>query len=191
MQKKLIEIASISTGQTFRKKVENNPAGDVSVIQMKDFNDSYTAISATPNKVSINDVSENQLLHKKDILFLAKGNHNPAFLFDRDDVAVVVSLFFVIRVKSEDVLPSYLAWFLNNQNTQNLLQSAREGISVSNIKKSFMEELEVEIPSLEKQHLIGEVYQLSIEENKLLSELLAEKQKLVMSGLINTIKNGI
>lgn len=189
MHKKILEITDISTGQTFRKKVENNPNGEVSVIQMKDFNDSYTAISGTPNKVSVQDVSENQLLQQNDILFLAKGNHNPAFLFDYEFKAVVVSLFFVIRVKSKDVLPSYLTWYLNNHTTQNLLMSAREGISVSNIKKSFMEELEVEIPSLDKQHLIGEVYQLSIKENELLSELLAEKQKLVMSGLINTIKN--
>jgi hypothetical protein len=146
MQKKLIEIADIFTGQTFRKKVENNPNGQVSAIQMKDFNDSYTAILGKPNKIAFQDISENQLLHKDDILFLAKGNHNSAFLFDYHYDAVVVSLFFVIRIKSKDVLPSYLTWHLNNHTTQNLLMSAREGISVSNIKKSFMDELEVEIP---------------------------------------------
>ena len=187
MQKRLNSIANIFTGQTFRSKVDNNPIGEVCVIQMKDLNKNYTGITNQPNTVTFDDVSNNQLLKKGDILFLAKGNNNMAFTYDSDQPAVAVSLFFVIRVKSSDVIPDYLTWFLNNSITQKFLTTIREGASVSNIKKSIFEEILVEIPEIRKQKLIANIYKLSIREEELMGQLIEEKKQFIQTALTNQL----
>jgi len=183
MQIRLNKLADIFTGQTFRTKVDNNPDGEVWVIQMKDLNKNYTGISGQPNTITYDDVSRNQLLRKGDILLLAKGNNNVAFKYDSDQPAVAVSLFFVIRVKSSKIIPDYLIWFINNHNTQNYLATMREGASVSSIKKSIFEELCIEIPEIRKQELIANVYRLSICEEELMRKLIEEKQQFIQNAL--------
>ncbi len=181
MQKKLKEIATIFTGQTFRSKVENNPEGKVWVIQMKDLNEDYTTLSGIPHAVNFNEISNNQLLQPGDVLFLARGNNNSAFEYNFNHPAVVVSLFFVIRLETSDVLPGYLTWFLNSQITQRYLITAREGASVSSIKKSILDELTIQILDKSKQELIAGIYNLSIRERQLTKELMNEKQTLIQS----------
>lgn len=187
MRERLNNIADIFTGQTFRSKVDNNPNGEVWVIQMKDLNKNYTGISSQPNTVTYDDVSRNQLLRKGDILFLAKGNNNLAFTYDSNRPAVAVSLFFVIRVKSSEVLPDYLTWFINNPNTQKYLATMREGASVSNIKKSIFEEMTIEIPEFKKQELIAKIYELSIREEELVQQIIGDKKQFIQTVLTNQL----
>ncbi len=187
MQERLDNIADIFTGQTFRSKVDNNPNGEVWVIQMKDLNKNYTGISGQPNTVTYDDVSRNQLLRRGDILFLAKGNNNVAFIYDLDQPAVVVSLFFVIRVKSPKVVPGYLTWFLNNPATQKFLVTMREGASVSSIKKSIFEEMLIEIPEFRKQELIAQIYRLSIREEELMKQIMEDKKQFIQTTLTNQL----
>lgn len=187
MVKRLDQIADIFTGQTFRTKVDNNPDGDVWVIQMKDLNKNYTGISSQPNTVTFDDVPQKQLLRRGDILFLSKGNNNMAFTYDFDQPAVAVSLFFVIRVKSTDVIPGYLTWYLNNPTTQKFLMTMREGASVSSIKKSIFDEMLIELPELKKQELIANIYKLSIREEELMSQLMEEKKQYLQTVLTNQL----
>jgi restriction endonuclease S subunit len=183
----LKEIADIFTGQTFRSKVENNPKGEVWAIQMKDLNASYTDFSGIPNSVTYRDISSNQLLKRGDILFLAKGNNNIAFQFELDRPAIAVSLFFIIRVNSGNVLPGYLTWFLNNHKTQKHLVANREGAMVYNVKKSVLEELEIDVPDIRTQEMISRIYKLSIREEELLQQLIEEKKQLIQSALTKIV----
>ena len=187
MQRELYKIATIFTGQTFRFKVENDPDGTVWVIQMKDLNNSNSGISGIPHLISSSEVSEKQILQKGDVLFLAKGNNNSAFVYDLDHPAVIVSVFFVIRLKDKQVSPYYLAWYLNNYDSQKYFKSAREGTSISSIKIKVMEELTIKLPSIEKQEMIGKLYQLSLKENEIVKDLLNEKQILMESSLIQLL----
>jgi restriction endonuclease S subunit len=187
MHYKLNNIADIFTGQTFRSKVENNPEGEVWVIQMKDLNKNYTGISSKPNTVNFNDVSQKQLLRKGDILFLSKGNNNVAFTYESGQPAVAVSLFFVIKVKSPEVLPGYLTWYLNSPATQKFLMTMREGASVSSIKKSIFDEMLIELPKVKKQELIANIYKLSIREEELMSQLIEEKKQYIQTALTNQL----
>jgi restriction endonuclease S subunit len=188
MQKRLSEIATISTGQTFRSRVENDKDGAVWVVQMKDLNTSYTSIDGQPHLVTEDSVSTKQLLNKGDILFLAKGNHNKALVYHSDHPAVAVSLFFVIRIESSEVLPDYLAWYINSQQGQNYLLSTRSGSIINSVKKSVMEQMEIEIPSLEKQQLIAQLYRLSCREKDLMQQLIEQKETLINSSLLDALK---
>lgn len=187
MKERLKDIADIFTGQTFRSKVENNPEGEVWAIQMKDLNSNYTDFSGTPNLVTYKDVSSNQLLRRGDILFLAKGNNNIAFQFELDRPAIAASLFFIIRENSGNVLPGYLTWFLNNHKTQKHLVANREGAMVYNVKKTILEELEIDLPDINTQKIISNIYKLSIREEELMKQIIEEKKQFLQTALINVI----
>lgn len=182
-QEELKNIATISSGQTFRGRIENDEDGTVWVIQMKNLNSTYTSLSVLPHCVREDEVSQNQLLQKGDVLFLAKGNNNKAYAFDEDHPAVAVSLFFVIRPNKDKVVPAYLAWFLNNKSTQNLLHSMRAGAMISNIKKPTLEELKIKLPPIKEQELIAKIYSLSIKEQDILAQLAEEREAYVQSSL--------
>jgi restriction endonuclease S subunit len=175
----LSKICKISSGQTFREKVENNPDGDVWVIQMKDLNGSYTGIKTSPYLTTLNEVSNQQLLSTGDVLFLSRGNHNKAFVYNKTHNAVAVSLFFVLKPDLSILDPYYLAWFLNQNSTQNKLKSSQEGSTVASIKKSILENLEIVVPNLEKQKRIAHIYGLQIKEQKLAKKLIIKRELLI------------
>lgn len=184
---KLKENAIISSGQTFRTKVGNDANGEVWVIQMKDLNKTYTAIEQVPNLTHQKNISQKQLLDDGDVLFLAKGNYNKAFVFQESRPAVAVSLFFVIKTDKTKLNAGYLAWFLNQKNTQNLLKSSREGITVSSIKKTTLENLVVPIPTMKEQKLIAKVYAQQRKEEELLIEITEKRKKIIDTLLISKV----
>lgn len=183
----LKNFCTISSGHTFRTKIENNPMGDVAVIQMKDMNDDYTGIVEGVNMVNTDAVSKSQILQRGDVLFLARGNNTKAFVFDLNIKAVAVSLFFILRPKSEKLDPYYLAWFLNQSNTQSYLLSAQEGSTVSSIKKQTLSDLEINIPSLTMQQRIARVYHLHLREMELMSQIRAKRNEFINAILIEKV----
>lgn len=187
MVSKLKNFCTISSGQTFRTKIEHNPNGKVGVIQMKDMNNDYTGIAAELSLVGFEEVSNNQILQKGDVLFLARGNNNKAFVFDINDPAVAVSLFFILRPKKEVIDPYYLAWFLNQSNTQNYLQSTQEGATVASIKKQALGDLEIKVPSLNEQHKIASIYHLHLKEMELMDQIREKRNELINAVLIEKI----
>ena len=154
----LSEIASISTGQTFRQKVTNDPEnGRILAIQIKDLSGDFLHINGQPHKVRENQISSGQLLNTGDILFLAKGNVNKAVVYEHDVPAVAASFFFVIRVKDPAVNSHYLAWFMNQRKTQSIIQRQKEGALIGSVKKSVLENLMVSIPPMKTQKLVAKI----------------------------------
>jgi len=95
-------------------------------------------------------------LEKGDILLATKGIDHPAMLYDESYTpAIASSVFTVLRIKQTDiVLPEYLQWYLNHPTTARKLAAASQGTSMPLINREVIEQLEVPIPSLEKQQTI-------------------------------------
>lgn len=191
MVKPLSEIAQISTGQTFRTKVGNNPKGEVLAIQIKDLSDDFMRITGEPHRVKESDISKNQLLQKGDILFLAKGRMNTAVLFNLDAPAVAASFFFVIRPNQSIINPAYLAWFINQRETQAVIHRHKEGALVSSIKKSVLEELIVTIPRMKTQNEVAKISSLQHRSEVITRELLELQKTLLESHLLNRLRDKI
>jgi restriction endonuclease S subunit len=81
-------------------------------------------------------------------------------LYDSDQPAVAVSLFFIVRPDPQKVHPEYLTWFLNSSIAQSYFQERRLGISVGNIRKDALESLEIQLPNLEKQKQVAKLNKL-------------------------------
>lgn len=81
-----------------------------------------------------------------------------AVLLDDPGKAVVAAPLLRIWVAELDmVLPEYLNWFISQRDAQIFLTSMAKGTAVKMISKEALEDLEVALPSVEKQKNIVEL----------------------------------
>lgn len=148
--KNLKDIAFTFTGHTLRFKVENNPEGNCAVIQTKDISESPGAIAGeTLYKISNYEVPPHQLLSKDDILLLSKGTNNKALLYSGSyQYAVATSAFTIIRLKSTNLLPGFLTWYLNSKAAQDYFNTNRAGTTTLNLSKQALDQLELPVPPI-------------------------------------------
>lgn len=184
----LNKISKIDSGKSFRNRIEDDPNGSCWVIQMKDISNEQLAITGNPQSILLNEINPSQLLKKGDILFMAKGNNNFAVMYNSEQPAVAVSLFFIIRPDFKVIDPEYLTWFLNSPSAQMYFHERRLGASVGNIRKDTLEELEIDFPSMEKQKQIAFLNRLIQEEKKITHEYLETKGLYMNQILLNLAK---
>lgn len=185
MKKELKHIAKIQTG-VFAKTVAK---GDITYLQPKYFDElGKLTVNLEPDLNSVG-VSEKHILKQGDIIFAAKGSKNFAFHFKLQELAAAASTsFFVIKIHDESVLPEYLTWYLNHQNTMKYLKSFARGTSIASISKDVLNNLEIMIPTIEKQKLIYKIDDLRSKERQITMDILSLKQALNQQQLFNEIK---
>lgn len=181
----LSKVSKIDSGKSFRQRIEDDPNGTCLVIQMKDISNELLTISGSPQSIIIDEINPNQLLKRGDILFMAKGNNNFAVMYDSDKPAVAVSLFFVIKPKRKDVDPEFLTWYLNSPAAQAYFHERRLGASVGNIIKEELENLEIELPELDRQIQISKLNKLFKHEKQFTLEYLKKKELFLNQIMLN------
>jgi restriction endonuclease S subunit len=182
---KLTDIAEITSG-TYQKEVTD---GDLLYLQVKDFKSTYLANGELkPSIIDSSKIAKYTLLDK-DLLFAAKGTSNFCVLYhDTMGKAVASSAFFVIRVSRAAILPEYICWYINTPQVLKKLQSNAVGSATPSITKEILAELEINIPTIDKQHKIIQCSQLQ-ERAYALRMLIAEKTKqLSNQSLLNATK---
>lgn len=185
MKTTLKNIASIQTG-VFAKPASS---GDLVYLQARHFDESGKLTSSLYPDILANSINENHILRTGDVLFAAKGTKNFAVAFeDHFPVSVASTSFFVIRLQNEIVLPQYLAWYLNNPDSQQFLKNFARGTSIASISKAVLDELEIFIPDLKTQELILKITQLRNTEKKLKQKIEILREKLIQQLIINAIK---
>lgn len=175
MIKKLKDIATTITG--LYKKAD--PVGNTFYLQGRQFNQQgfLNKDSIMTKDIWVDSNLERHLLKDKDILFVAKGERNRACLYREEyGRAVASSLFFVIRVTTDALLPEYLHWFLNSNTAQIRIETFSMGSRIPSISKKSLQELEIQIPTMETQKRILELNQLWQNEKNLTHELINQKE---------------
>jgi restriction endonuclease S subunit len=141
--------------------------------------------------IKSSDKTDKHLLYKGDVLFAAKSLNNFAVVYDAHiGKAVASSSFIVVRVKSEyanEVLPEYLAWYLT-QDPQIRLFHKQLGTTIPSISISKLNELEIDIPTLEQQSRIVQIQKLRNQEKQLLQKLEVNKDQLIKHQLLVAAK---
>ncbi len=179
------DIATLQTG-LFAK-----PAGmgDIVYLQSRHFDENGQLLTTLHPDLGADGISEKHLLRGGDVLFAAKGNKNFAAVYeDHNKPAVASTSFFVLRLTGQKVLPEYLAWFLNNHSTQATLKGQAIGTSIPSISKQVLEDLEITIPSIERQKAIIQITKLRNKEIGIKQEMETLREKLIQQQIINAIK---
>lgn len=188
MQKKIEEIASITTG--VYEKV--HPSGDTLYLQGKHF-DEYGRIREDMvmyPELQADERLGKHLLRDGDVLLIAKGESNRACLYRKAiGQAVASSTFFVIRIIEGGLLPEFLQWYFNTGYMQEVFSGLSRGTQISSLSKKTLSEIEFPVPPLITQRKILETQRLWDHEKSLTLELLELKDSRNQKLLLNQAKS--
>ncbi len=182
MKIKIKDIADIQIGYQFRGKIEADPKGTHKVIQIRDFDEHQNLQVTNLYKVTPKYEVERYLVNKGDILFLARGHRNYAISIKNYlENTIAASYFFILRLKSENVLPGYLAWFIKQATAKAYLYNiARRGTHMPMVPKSAFGDMPIDIPDRKTQKTIINLDNLLEKERSLLHQL-QEKRTLFIN----------
>lgn len=187
MKSKLKHICSLNTG-LYRKP---DPTGEAIYLTGKHFDEfgNLKKDALMVPEIQIDSNSHRHLLEDKDLLFIAKGYNNRACLYRKKyGDAIASSLFFVVRIEKNILLPEYLQWFINAPDAQNQLKQMAKGSGIRSISKKSFSELDVLVPSISIQRKILSVFENWQKEKKLLNQLLSKKDFFYQKTLLNFLK---
>jgi restriction endonuclease S subunit len=91
-------------------------------------------------------------------------------------------------VKKADILPGYLAWYLNQRPAQIYFDRNAGGTRIQIINKQLLSELEVIVPDLKTQEMVENIYGLHQREQDLVSAIKEKKHKLILTQLLSAVK---
>ena len=102
----------------------------------------------------------------------------PTLISEKDKGFIIPSQLVVIRVFDDQVLPEYLRYYLSAPEVSELMLSIEGWRSQRTIKVSTFADLEIPIPSIEKQKLIAKISETNSQRERLYKELIEEEKKL-------------
>jgi restriction endonuclease S subunit len=186
---KLRDIAEIQAGYSFRGSIPVSEQGNYRVIQIKDIGFDGRISNADLAKTNLDFIKPEYLARKDDILFTSRGTNRRAAVVDGTaENAIFVSQLYSLRLKSEKIIPEYLAWYLNQKPAQDFFEENASGSYIQNIRQDVLGELPVVVPEPETQKRIIDIYQLSLEEKELTEKILIKRRQIVEQALRSVIE---
>ncbi|QOR74060.1 restriction endonuclease subunit S [Cruoricaptor ignavus] len=185
MKLKLKEICNIQFG-TYLKP---SNAGSLRFLQAKNFSDNGGLLDNFDAFVSDDENTRASLLQKGTVLFAGKGSR--FFAADYQDEwgdVVPSSLFYVLTVDEDLILPGYLSAVLNLSKNIAYFQQAGAGSNIPSLRKKELADFEIEIPPLEIQEKIVAMKKLHDEEMKLADAIKDQKILLYQTAINNILK---
>lgn len=172
---KLDEISKLSFGQHIKSPSNNG----IQFLQVKNFSEEGLFLNNVQNFVKVEDIKPNILLEQNDVIFVSKGYKFFAYRYDESiGKAIASSVFYVIRVNQDLVIPDYLVCILNQPKSIAYFMGASAGSSIPSIRKKELLDFEIPVPSLEQQREIAEFYSNHLKQQKILTKLKERKQVL-------------
>jgi restriction endonuclease S subunit len=183
---KLKDITFIQSGIYTKPGFE----GEVASLQVKHIGDGILK-NIAPDTI-LTEQLQRHLLVDGDIVLVTKGSRNVAAVYyNQNGLCIASSTFMVIRIKPDEqknILSEFLVWFINNPETQNWLKSNAFGSGVPSISKTTLLEMDIYVPSIEKQKLIVKINELRKLEKKIQSQIFQLKEVYIEQLLIKTLK---
>ena len=182
-------VASIQVGYQAKARIKERARGTHRLIQSKDFDSFHRLRSENLTAFFPERKPEIYSVRKGDILFQARGVVHFAYCIE-DDLkdTLAAGSFYILRTKNENLLPQYLAWWLNQSKAQAYFQSQARGAGMSFISKSALSRLQVQIPPLSVQKKVVKMVTLAKHEQFLLDRLSELRSQLVKAVCIKAIQ---
>ena len=191
---KLKDISNLRTGLvTARKKASavDEETYSYKAVTLKSFKrNGCLSVEYLDDFTAKEQINANYLTQYNDILVRLR-EPNLAVLIDEDNIDLLIpSLVATIRVDSDSVDSKFLTYYLNSTIVKKALKSSITGTAINMIKTKELEDLEIQLPSLQEQKKIVEFLDLSNKEINLLEELKNQKEKYYQEVFNNILKNG-
>ena len=179
---RLQEVAEILSGVYLK----SSPNGEIACLQVKDL--LMPSPETTATRIDYVPKLDNYMLKKGDILFAGKGTTYLCVVFDLDLPAVPSTTLYSIRLRSNNISPDYLCWYLNHPSVVAAIKTAQAGTGTPLIHKPTLENLEIIIPDQETQRLIVKLSTLQKREKEILETIAEKRMQVTNQILINELK---
>ncbi len=114
----------------------------------------------------------NQALSLGDVLIRPRGSHfGAAVVSEMDRLTVAVAPLYVLKIKTTEANPDYVAWWINRDEQQKLLLAQSHGTHMPTVPKEGLERLQIELPPVATQEMIVEIIDLRNRKRELLRKL--------------------
>lgn len=188
MNKKISQIAEIKSGFLFKESIKADKEGNVSVVQLKDVDNRGALNLKGLQRITLEKIESENFLVVGDVLLKAKTNNpNSSFVSELITNTIATAHYFIIRTRDKEVLPGYLAWYLNQNPARKYFDKHAGGTCIQVINKQVLGNLEVVVPDLKIQELIEKIYQLHRREQDIIDTIKEIKHKLILVQLMSAI----
>lgn len=155
---------------------------DLGTLEIDDNSDNLVAISL--------DVLKNQQLQVGDVLLVARGmNMRSAIVREQDvgEMPIVVGVnCFILRAKTNLILPEVLVSMLNSEYGQTWLATHNRATVTATISVSRLKEWEIDVPDMAKQQQLADFFTQNMITLQALSQLIYQHQR-TASAVFNTL----
>jgi restriction endonuclease S subunit len=166
------------------------PEGEVYYVQSRHFNrDLQFEPSVKPN-LPYHSKLDKHLLKKGDVLVAAKGSERFAVAYQGlIQPAVASSTFIVLRINDQSqLLPDFLAWYINHPSTQAILADRAKGTSLLSVNKTDIGELVIPMPPVKQQESILKIQSLRKLEVRLQQQMDDLREQYIQQLILHTLK---
>ncbi len=174
----LADLAEIRSGYTFRARVQDDPLGDVSVLQIKDLKGHGDGFPKELPRIRWEGAGAPPVLAAGDIVLPGRGEYHEAVMADGKVPVIATSQMFVLRVQGRAVTPQYLCWYLNQPQAGAYFRAHLTGSNMPMLTKQALAAMPVPVPPLETQHKIIALQRLWERERDLTQRLLHNRETL-------------
>ena len=190
MAEKLKYLANTFSGVTFYSQIKAVPDGDLVVIQMRDIKNDNRVHLKEAVRVHSPIPGRSPFVSPGDIIFRSRGLSYTAAMLDSkfDEKIIVASPLILVRPNTDVILPEYLLWWINQPSSQHYFLSISHGTNLKMVGKRDLEDLDVNVPSMEIQSEVVKLFRLSSREQHLLETIKGLKARYTQGVLMRMVK---
>lgn len=180
---RLKDCGSIHSGQSFRKAPLEDHKSQHFIIQTKDLLPEGR-ISHTLMPVSTMGEKPKRNVSSGDLLILSRGvRFNAGVVGELPGPSTALNMFYVFKPKPTELLPEFIAGYINNPVTQERLKKFATGMTIPHLKADDLGSILIPVPSLEKQRAYVALIEASLEEKRLLEKLRELRSRQVSAAV--------
>lgn len=112
-----------------------------------------------------------------DVVIRLSSPYTAVLIDETTSNCVISSNFALVRTDKTKVLPEFLYWYLNTDSVKAEIRKNNGRSMLGTIHTQFYNDLKIQLPSLQQQKIIADLYALSLQESSLLKKLAEEKAK--------------
>lgn len=195
---KLGSIASITSGYTFREKINEVERGNAHVLQIKDAREQQERFG--DNVIRVNEVTQldwqgrdSHFAEKGIVVLPTRGDYSRASYIPeaKSDLPLIISSqFILIKPKISQVLPEFLCWILNRHRAQHYIREVGgQGTSMSLLNNATAKEILIELPPLDVQEKIINI-NAAWEQERHITQALLNNREAMLQGIYQQLLKG-
>ena len=181
--KLLGDVAEIIAGIPEGKK-KSNKGYKYFCIQPSHLNDN-NKLSKFDEVYKAKPINEKALVKKGDILIKRLSPSSINLVMDNYKNAYVTSNIIIVR-GNEKIISDYLAAILEVQGLRTLKHHTKRGVTVHTISKKELSNINIPLPDIKTQKILGKMWLLNKNKQKLLNDWAIKENDFIKS-LFNTI----